>query len=543
MSEYTVVVRARRWKGPPEQLHQLLAPVLGVSAEAAGAMLARGPVTVEADLSDAEARALCARLTAMGLPAEAMHEQALLNAIREDKAALASAQPPAQPATAARAPRVVSLFEEPSEADVGGWGEIFPELDAPPARQPPSASAPPARPLMTPRPTTMSTPAAPVAAASRAKAGPVALCEDADVAGLFGEFESSLDEPAATMQPIAPALSFGAEPVTPLTFGAEPAVEPKVPSAPPPQTPSRPVAPSPVAASAPRRGAASFDGGRIAEAVAARENAPPYTPQGYDDSAPHLPWLAAALSALAPGAGQVYNGQPERAMDYGLWFFMIKPWVAGVRQARRQAERIESYWAPKPPAGALLRALRWALGWYLVVGALVGVFGWAIVKAVERATREEIPLLTPEDVARVMEDARQHALEARIKGLDAALADVSSVRGPPIVDDKERAERLFLIGLQYCRAEQVELCEAMMQRVTQLVPGHRDAFRLQAWASVRAKGGERTPMPEVARKETLSEYELRQISADMDLPMPKAPPTPAPDETAPTPPAEAAPQP
>jgi hypothetical protein len=61
---------------------------------------------------------------------------------------------------------------------------------------------------------------------------------------------------------------------------------------------------------------------------------------------------------------------------------------------------------------------------------------------------------------------------------------------------------------------------------------------------LRVKGGEPLPMPPVATKETLSEYELRQISSDMELPMPEPVPEPKPaPEAAPATPDMAAPTP
>jgi hypothetical protein len=347
-------------------------------------------------------------------------------------------------------------------------------------------------------------------------------------------------EPVAPAPVSAPAPSFGAEPVAPAPSKIASLwedVEP-LPPAPTlsalPSTP-RPAAPRISAPVTPARGSTGgFEGVRISEAVVGeREGAPPYTPQGFDDQAPHLPWLAALLSGLAPGAGQIYNGQPERAMDHGLWFFLIKPWIEGVRQARRQAERIATYWSPRPKSGALFAAIKYAMGWYLVMGVTVGLMSWTISMGLKRATREALPETATEDIARALEDARQEAQEARIKGLDAAMAQAVAQRGSaPIEDPTERAQRLFLIGLQYCRATQLELCEATMRRVTQLQPGHRDAFRLQAWASLRTKGGGAKPMPEVATHETLSEYELRQISSDMELPMPNPVPAPAPERAA-----------
>lgn len=56
----------------------------------------------------------------------------------------------------------------------------------------------------------------------------------------------------------------------------------------------------------------------------------------------HDPRMAALLSALMPGAGQVYNGQWSKACLYGLSCWLIVPWLLGVRDAWRTGQDIAS---------------------------------------------------------------------------------------------------------------------------------------------------------------------------------------------------------
>lgn len=54
------------------------------------------------------------------------------------------------------------------------------------------------------------------------------------------------------------------------------------------------------------------------------------------------PDLAALLSALFPGLGQAYNGQPLKGLLIAATCWMILPWAAGVVDAKLVAERINS---------------------------------------------------------------------------------------------------------------------------------------------------------------------------------------------------------
>ena len=69
---YSVVVQPERWTGPLDALAQLMAPDLRLPVAQVQAMLVRGAVTVDADLLENEARALCERLTRRNIPAQVL---------------------------------------------------------------------------------------------------------------------------------------------------------------------------------------------------------------------------------------------------------------------------------------------------------------------------------------------------------------------------------------------------------------------------------------------------------------------------------------
>lgn len=251
-------------------------------------------------------------------------------------------------------------------------------------------------------------------------------------------------------------------------------------------------------------------------------NRPPHAPQGFDDSPPHLPEVAALLSALAPGAGQIYNGEDDEALDYGLKAFLIKPWYESVIDAKERAEKIATYWAPPPEKGSTFRAIRYLVVWWICVAFIAVSLAFLISWGWEMATREPAVAITVEEIAVVHEDARTEVRLARIEAMRAlsqAQLDIPEERFT--MSDEERGERLFIIGYRHCEDRNYSTCEAIMRRVTGLRESHIDAFRLQAWAST-ARGGKIDPMPDVGPVPTLSDFEAAVMSDELGLPAPKA---------------------
>jgi len=237
----------------------------------------------------------------------------------------------------------------------------------------------------------------------------------------------------------------------------------------------------------------------------------PYRPQGYDARGPHSASIAMTLSILVPGAGQVFNGQDAEASHYGTFFFLVKPWIDSVRKAREDGQLIEDYKAPRPEDGNFVRAVRYMALWYAIVGIVLYVLSWTAERTVAELNKDTGP--SPQEIT-----ARYTALDAAAPGLHAAVqaaaveasaaaeeipADEHAMSG---MSDEERAARLYVIGLEHCRARDYPACLDMMQRVTKLDARQHEAFRLQTWATMCVAGSV-SPMPEVEETRTLDEFE------------------------------------
>ncbi len=271
----------------------------------------------------------------------------------------------------------------------------------------------------------------------------------------------------------------------------------------------------------------AFAGEVLSGAIAQQEEARgPYAPVGFDPRPAHVPVISAILSGLAPGAGQVYNGQDALALKYSLQFWWIRPWIESVRQAREYGERIRDYQVPRPEQETLGRALRYAAVLYVCVIALVVAAGFAIGEVSERVARPQAVVVAAESVdvvGRAVTGVR-FARVAANAAVHEFLDEQNKVKQEFTMSAEERAHRLYVIGHSYCAAHQYTLCETTMRRVTSLGAGNRDAYRLQAWASMQIKQGTREPMPEVGEVPTLFELELDQQAAfhdpDRDLVQP-----------------------
>jgi hypothetical protein len=64
------------------------------------------------------------------------------------------------------------------------------------------------------------------------------------------------------------------------------------------------------------------------------------------------------------------------------------------------------------------------------------------------------------------------------------------------VDQNERVRLLFERGYSYCKEKRHDLCESAMRKVVKLSPRHKNALRLQAWASLQKSALEPTPLPQ-----------------------------------------------
>lgn len=260
-----------------------------------------------------------------------------------------------------------------------------------------------------------------------------------------------------------------------------------------------------------------FDAGKIRRAFVGNEDErPPFKPRGYDQRPEHVPLLAAILSLLAPGAGQIFNGQPDKAQRYAVTFFLLYPWFASIRQAMKYGEKVRTYYAPRPEEGATKRALIFGLKWWFVV-ILLSLITGSMVSIIQdyQEQRER------HRQALVMQDLVYFGIDVVAEGVDEGWTEAENTEikadddeekeSEYTMDDEERARRLFIIGYHHCRAENFALCQQLMSRVTSLAPHNREAFRLQAWASMQARNRDPSRgMPEVEGDvPTLEEFELQ----------------------------------
>ncbi len=516
---YSVVVIPERWTGPLDALARTLAPALDMREDAVARMLSRGPLTAEADLTRGQAERLATTMASRGIPTVVLDVSG--------SAVLTPPVPPLGSAPSADPFGDEDAFveiDEPFDPGFGAFsdlGDIASELDLSPAVPEPSAPSDPwgfgTTPAKAERPA-----ASPAPAPSNDLASP-------STGGAWGTLFPDLGasaEPAATPQPTTPAPSFGATPSTPTAppvvdlgdddlaplpdFGSTPASAPAAPpraTTPPSQIASTgipgapryetgrnlPVSRDPDPAPEPRatahpRGRDFVDAADLARAIGDTGQAPPYAPTGFDNRVPHAVEIAVALSVLAPGAGQVYNGQDDMGTSTLVWSFLIVPWVKSVPQARDRAKKIASYWAPWPEEGAAKRALRHVLVFYAIIVSLGFFASWTWGKVAERAERAE----RAETMSRVVTSVDTAVAKTSSAVVSAAeeMAAVEEDLDADRLTDEERAEALYERSLSMCQAFMFEECAQAMQRVNELSPGYKGAARLQAWANFRLSGAQ-----------------------------------------------------
>ena len=267
---------------------------------------------------------------------------------------------------------------------------------------------------------------------------------------------------------------------------------------------------------------------RLAMAFAERErdtSAPPYKPEGFVDHYPHFPALAAGLSVLGPGAGQIYNGQPERALGYALSWPLLKPWLDSVRDAHARAAKIEGYWLPRPPDGALLRAVRHVVIVQAVVWGLISFSIWSYHSWERRQEQERVRQLRQIALPSAFDEAVMKVGDAKLAALTAYEREVEAYeKANPKMSDAERGERLFRVALESCKARKYAQCQSLMRRVLQLQPAQRDAVRLMAWAKIQVDHPQqRLKMPDMSRYASLEVYEEKLATGLVEPPDQAAP--------------------
>ncbi|MFW5967394.1 MAG: hypothetical protein ACOCV2_07745 [Persicimonas sp.] len=466
---YSVVVSPDQWSGSLEELARAIKPVSGHDPRQVLPLLARGPMTLEADLSLEEARGFLERLDKLSVPTRVVDEEGEVVARcsgggsdQSKQAAKPSvegerAKPTANDSVREPDPVADADSESPEDGDED-WSGFLTDIDSTFGAEPVDSNE---KPEPSPGATPPPQPPSP---------GPPAAT------------------PSLTNSPTSTSSEFSPDEPTGDSMGAQ-------------------------------HDAGGFDAGRMAAAFEASEEAgPPYRPDGFDDSFEHVPAVAALLSLFAPGAGQVYNGQGDRAPDYAWRFIWLKPWYESVRQAYEHAEKIRTYWAPRPDSGSFVAALRFFLVFWVIVGPLAAGLIWSGTMALDSIEWSDEPEITEADVESAVDRAYGRVDDAHLEALDGvsgAIASPDEDHQRFTMSDEERSERLFRRGIGFCEQGEYGACQDAMKKVADLNPRlRRYAFRLQTWASVNEETGGGEPMPEFESVETLAEYEKARQEAD-----------------------------
>lgn len=245
-----------------------------------------------------------------------------------------------------------------------------------------------------------------------------------------------------------------------------------------------------------------FDGQRMAEALAGSDESEGRYGHAFDGRAEHIPLFGALLSVLAPGAGQLYNGEEEKARAYARRFVLLRPWWESVRDAKEVGDEIHAGNRPKPEEGNIRRALRH-------LGTVYGAF-FALLSLLWVGTRiasEWGPTAGPDrqKVERremAVAEAAHMLQQSRIRARTAAAShqrDAGRDDEDTAAERRRRASKLFRIGHRACRHHNYRECAETMDRVREIDDAfQREAIELSTWAHfrMRASGADR-PMPDI----------------------------------------------
>lgn len=495
MSErsYSVVVNPERWPGELEGLARLLVSVTGHSTRGLAKALSRGPVTLDADLRREEADSLFERIRRLEVPVAIRDQQ---GRVVERGGPGSGSESTGEPATDEA--QGDADVEEGFEVELGSILDDFDFEEALSGEDGAGEGAIADGDVGTDEEAWTPADRHPEGGAFRLSTGP-----DGEVRAERSTGAMSLDEAAA--EQVGEHVD---------DWSDEQSGEPDRASS----EPSAPKTSEGWRGTTPAEDRRAFDSLAMTEVLTESEGLEDQGPSGgggFDDRSEHIPPLAVLLSLAAPGAGQIYNGDKEEGRRLGFTGLLLIPWLLSISSAWRSAEKVRRERAPRPPEDSLKSALGHVVLWWLVVGssaALLVVGGdllWEMSQE-ESATSEA---LAEADRESALTQARINVQEARIAARGAAAEERKKV-DRFTMDRRERAARLFRIGLEHCRARKFEMCQTAMRKVGELSGAYRRrAFRLQAWASSQANPDmPRREMPEIELKgETLSEYESQQL--------------------------------
>lgn len=207
----------------------------------------------------------------------------------------------------------------------------------------------------------------------------------------------------------------------------------------------------------------------------------------YTDQHEHIPLLAGLLSALAPGAGQLYNGDSEKAARYTWRALFVRPWLDSIRHAYRRAKKVRQT-GESPGPESLSNALYYLVKWDLIAVSVIAFLGGILWSAG--------PTQAPPTSGSSAE-TRHRAIPVAMERFDHAIQTAKSVAANSAeaspqprytLDERTRARRLFARGIDVCRSANYGFCIDIMQRVAKLSGRlSKPADRVRIWAKLREK--------------------------------------------------------
>lgn len=236
---------------------------------------------------------------------------------------------------------------------------------------------------------------------------------------------------------------------------------------------------------------------------------PPYAPSGFDDAYAHSPELATLFAALAPGAGHRYNGNDKNAYTLILRSIFILPWVRSLTQSKLDATKIQTYYAPRPEVGAIQRALLHIFGFWIFI-AILSAGAFLIYHQLQRQAKPVISdaVFSKNQKRDALASAKLKTLEARFVASEAIRIEAEKEPTTEfLMSSDEHTARLYAVGVETCKAQKYNECQAIMSKVNKLEGGYRDAIVLQTWASAQRHAKVKMPMPKIRSVQTLEEIE------------------------------------
>ncbi|GEM_PF-4210205 len=246
--------------------------------------------------------------------------------------------------------------------------------------------------------------------------------------------------------------------------------------------------------------------------LTAQKKKAPFQPAGFDDAYEHSPELSLLFSLAAPGAGHRYNGEDGAAGTLAISGFFVWPWIRSVKDSFEKGKQIQTYYAPRPKAGALKRAIIHMVSFWCIMGVIISASYLVYRQYLQHSEMEHSDIkIAHKQIQSAIISTKLKLAEARFAGVEGVREELNSVPKQDIsMSEDEHLRRLYAIGVQKCKKGEYTQCQGIMSRVSKLHAGYEDVLKLQTWASAQRTAVKKTPMPDIKDVPSLDEIEEEQ---------------------------------